>query len=95
MLIKSWKDIGITQEDFQRLWDLPAGKFKRRIEALTKSKTKETFFPEVTMQITKVSTQTVTLKGRSEDDVKSKFLQRDNPFEGAEIKEYVKYTRIY
>lgn len=72
MLIRSWKDIGISKEDFERLWNLPAGAFKKRIDILKKSKVRENFFPEVAMKVSLVKKRELYVTGNSEEDIRKK-----------------------
>lgn len=94
MLIKSWSDIGITQKDFQRLWDLPAGEFKRRMEFLKKAKRKETFFPQQQFRVRYIKEQILVVDGESEVDVRLKVLGASNPFENVPEQTRTIFERI-
>ena len=96
MLIRNWEDVGLTRDDFQKLWDLPSGEFKRRMEVLRKSKTKETFFPKVEYRVRLIKEQVITVTGDSEADCKMKvFGAPESLFTGVEIDERTVFERIY
>lgn len=95
MLIRSWKDIGITPSDYPRLWDLPAGEFTKRMKFLKKLKTRENFFPKITMKVSLVKVREVHIMGDTEEEIRKKVYGSLTPF-FADVgkKEQVLFERV-
>lgn len=85
-----WSKYNLTRDDFQRLWDLPYGAFSSKIKALAKEKFNKNFFPQMEMTITRTVTQTIVMRGESEDSIKSQFYgSRNPPFADAKPQERI------